>query len=274
MKQDKPRYFTTAEFAKLCKVNKQTLIYYDNIGLLSPMIKNAKGYRYYSIHQLELFNVIDLFKDLGMSLNEIQEYTKKKSPELFLSLMYRQKAEVTKRREAAERNERILETKIALLEQASNLNFNEITLEYFPESKLYLSRDIKDITEDNFVEVVSDFIDELFLNQLDTGYPIGGITMREQVLNGEFTNYMYLYMEQPHPKGGYPFFETVKGDFLIGYHIGEERTIDCTYNRLFDEMVRLKLSLGKYVFEEYIYDTVVKNREGDYVTKIKLHVVR
>ncbi|HHY72029.1 MAG TPA: MerR family transcriptional regulator [Bacillus bacterium] len=233
MKENNVKYFTTGEFAKLCKVNKQTLFYYDQIGLLSPVLKNSKGYRYYSIRQLDLFNVIDLLKDLGMSLHEIQQYTQNKSPEEFLALMYKQKAEITQKKQEIEMNEKIIEAKISLMEEASNLNFDQITLEYFPQSTLYLSRNIKDISDEKFVEVVSDFIDELYLSQLDTGYPIGGITKREQILKGEFTNYSYLYMKQPNPKQGYPYFQTTQGNFLIGYHIGLEKTIAKTYKRLF-----------------------------------------
>lgn len=65
------KYLTNGEFAKLCKVNKQTVIYYDQMTLLTPAYRNEKGYRYYSFRQLELFNVIHLLKELGMSLEEI-----------------------------------------------------------------------------------------------------------------------------------------------------------------------------------------------------------
>lgn len=267
------KFFTTGEFAKLCKVNKQTLLYYDQIGLLSPVLKSDKGYRYYSIRQLELFNMIDLLKDLGMSLKEIQQYMQNKSPEAFLSLMYTQKEEIVKRRLKLEMNENIIDAKIKLMEEASYIDFHQITLEHFPVAALYLSKNIENIADDEFVEVVSDFIDELYVSQLDTGYPIGGMTKREQVINGEYTNYSYLYMEQPNPKKGYQYFQTVKGTFLVGYHIGEEQTIHNTYNKLFSRMKQLNFTLGEYVFEEYIYDMVVKNREEHYVTKIKIHVI-
>lgn len=267
------KFFTTGEFAKLCKVNKQTLLYYDQIGLLSPVLKSDKGYRYYSIRQLELFNMIDLLKDLGMSLKEIQQYMQNKSPEAFLSLMYTQKEEIVKRRLKLEMNENIIDAKIKLMEEASYIDFHQITLEHFPVAALYLSKNIENIADDEFVEVVSDFIDELYVSQLDTGYPIGGMTKREQVINGEYTNYSYLYMEQPNPKKGYQYFQTVKGTFLVGYHIGEEQTIQNTYNKLFSKMKQLNFTLGEYVFEEYIYDMVVKNREEHYVTKIKIHVI-
>ncbi|MES9688512.1 MerR family DNA-binding transcriptional regulator, partial [Bacillus sp. JJ353] len=64
MSEDLRKYFTTGEFAKLCHVKKQTLFHYDEIGLLSPEIKKENGYRYYSYNQFELFQVINLFKEV------------------------------------------------------------------------------------------------------------------------------------------------------------------------------------------------------------------
>lgn len=272
MSQQNVKYLSTGEFAKLCKVNKQTLIYYDQIGLLPPIVKNEKGYRFYSINQIELFHVIDLLKDLGMSLNDIQQYMENKSPERFLDLMYQQKEEIVKKRQEIEMKEKMIEAKIALMEEASHLDFQQIIFKQLPEASLYLSRNIKNKTDEEFVEVISDFIEEINQSQLDTGYPIGVITEREQVLKGEYSNYSYLYIEQPTPREGYPYFQAVKGNFLIGYHIGDEKTIDDTYKRLFSEMERLNLTLGDYVFEEYIYDTVVVNHREHYVTKIMIQV--
>ncbi|MFD1778485.1 MerR family transcriptional regulator [Fredinandcohnia salidurans] len=272
MNEKNVKYLTTGEFAKLCKVNKQTLFYYDQIGLLSPVYKNEKGYRFYSINQMELFYVIDLLKDLDMSLHDIQQYTQNKSPESFLRLMYQKKEEIVKKRQEIEMKEKLIEAKIALMEDATQINFDQITLEHLPEATLYLSRNIENISDEEFVEVISEFIDELNESQLDTGYPIGGITKREQVLKGEFSKYSYLYMEQPNPKEGYPYFQAVKGDFLIGYHIGDDKTIHKTYKRLLSEMERLNLTLGNHVFEEYVYDTVVTNQKEEYVTKIMVQV--
>jgi DNA-binding transcriptional MerR regulator len=272
MNKKNGNYLTTGEFAKLCKVNKQTLFYYDQIGLLSPILKNEKGYRYYSIHQIELFFVIDLLKDLDMSLKDIQLYMQNKSPESYLSLMYQKKEEIVKKRQEIEMKEKFIEAQITLIEKASHLDFHQITLEQLPEATLYLSRNIENITEEEFVEVVSDFLNELNESHLDTGYPIGVITKREQIVKGEYTNYSFLYIEQPKPKEGHPYFKSVKGNFVIGYHIGDANTIHQTYNRLFLEMERLNVTIGEYVFEEYIYDSVVKNHKEHYVTKIIIQV--
>ncbi len=59
--------FTTGEFSELCSVKKQTLLHYDEIGILKPQYRNDKGYRFYTLKQLETFSVIDILKDLGLS---------------------------------------------------------------------------------------------------------------------------------------------------------------------------------------------------------------
>ncbi len=266
------KYFTTGEFAKICKVNKQTLIYYDQIGLLSPIMKDNKDYRYYSIAQYEFFSVIELLKAVGMSLKDIQKYMAEKSPENFLDLMYQQKEIVARKRRELEMIESIIDVKIDLTKAALNLDFDSITIEHLPEATLYLSKNIEDSTEEQFTHAVSDFIDELDRSQLDTGYPIGGMTRREQVLAGNYDNYSYLYIEQPHPREGHPYFRAIEGDFIVGYHIGTSATLGESYKRLFKVMREKGFELGQYVYEEYIYDAVIKNREEDYVTKIMIEI--
>ena len=104
------------------------------------------------------------------------------------------KEHVAKKRRELEMIENIIDVKIKMTEEALHLNFKDITIEYFPEDTLYLSKNIENSTEEQFVKAVSDFIEELDRSQLDTGYPIGGITRREQVLAGNYDNYSYLYI--------------------------------------------------------------------------------
>ncbi|MDP4109228.1 MAG: MerR family transcriptional regulator, partial [Bacillota bacterium] len=63
--------YTTGEFAKICGVKKQTLFYYDEIGLFSPCRVSANGYRYYSYQQFDMFMAIQVLKEINLSLDEI-----------------------------------------------------------------------------------------------------------------------------------------------------------------------------------------------------------
>ena len=105
------RYITTGEFAKLTGVTKHTLFYYDKIGLFSPEIKKENGYRLYSFEQLEVFDVIQILRELDMPLEEIREYMDHRSPGRLLKL-FRKRTRSHRRTDAPfERDETLDRTK-------------------------------------------------------------------------------------------------------------------------------------------------------------------
>ncbi|MBR6006191.1 MAG: MerR family transcriptional regulator [Clostridia bacterium] len=61
----------TKQFADACGVDKKTLFYYDEIGLLKPMRVLENGYREYDEIQLTRMGTIKLMQASGMSLKEI-----------------------------------------------------------------------------------------------------------------------------------------------------------------------------------------------------------
>jgi DNA-binding transcriptional MerR regulator len=65
------------DFARLGQVSVVTLRHYDDIGLLKPVrVDNFTGYRYYSVEQLNQLNRILTLKDLGFSLDQVEEVLK------------------------------------------------------------------------------------------------------------------------------------------------------------------------------------------------------
>ncbi len=67
-------YYTTGEFAKLAKLHKKTLHYYDEIGLFRPSYVHENGYRYYSAAQFDRLALILTLRDLGVALKDIKAY--------------------------------------------------------------------------------------------------------------------------------------------------------------------------------------------------------
>jgi len=64
---------TVGEMAKLNNISKQTLRYYDKIGLVSPeKVDDKTGYRYYNINQSAKLDLINQMKYLGMPLEKIK----------------------------------------------------------------------------------------------------------------------------------------------------------------------------------------------------------
>ena len=63
---------TTAEFAKLCHVEKRTLFFYDEIGLLKPERVLENRYRLYGMNQYRKMDMLKALQSTGMFLEEIK----------------------------------------------------------------------------------------------------------------------------------------------------------------------------------------------------------
>ena len=65
--------FSIGEISKMQNISRQTLIFYDKIGLFKPsFIDSQNGYRYYSSNQLDYLDTICIMKKIGFSLEEIK----------------------------------------------------------------------------------------------------------------------------------------------------------------------------------------------------------
>ncbi|WP_342558723.1 MerR family transcriptional regulator [Metasolibacillus sp. FSL K6-0083] len=61
------------KLAKMSGVSTRTLRYYDEIGLLSPAMKNEAGYRIYSQKEIDLLQQILFYRALDMKLEQIKD---------------------------------------------------------------------------------------------------------------------------------------------------------------------------------------------------------
>ena len=58
MKRKREKNYSTGEFAQYFGISKDTLLYYDRIGLFSPKYIAPNGYRQYSASQISTFSIL------------------------------------------------------------------------------------------------------------------------------------------------------------------------------------------------------------------------
>lgn len=67
------RYLSISEFAKMFDVSRQTLIYYDQVGLFKPYYRDPDtNYRYYTYNQFSQFSFIKFLRNLGFSIDKVK----------------------------------------------------------------------------------------------------------------------------------------------------------------------------------------------------------
>ncbi|ACK92002.1 mercury resistance transcriptional regulator MerR1 [Bacillus cereus] len=65
--------FRIGELAEKCSVNKETIRYYERIGLIPEPDRTESGYRMYSQQIIDRLNFIKGMQELGFTLNEIDK---------------------------------------------------------------------------------------------------------------------------------------------------------------------------------------------------------
>ena len=111
---------SSGEFARMCNVSRELLIHYDKIGLLKPKEVRENGYRYYSLRQLYLFDVIRFFSDTGMSMKEIKQYLDNRTTQLFLGC-------AQESIEKMERQRDVLDARISMMEKMRYITQRALT---------------------------------------------------------------------------------------------------------------------------------------------------
>lgn len=145
-------YLKTGEFAALCGVTKDTLFHYDAIGLLKPARIDANGYRQYALYQLDMFDLISVLKEVGLSLKEIKVYMGRRNTASFLQMLKEKDKDLAREIDKLRRLRRILRNTIDITRQSlsvpvGKLQFVEKEEEYFIVTAGQERQDEKSITE-------------------------------------------------------------------------------------------------------------------------------
>ena len=75
MKKHDENLFKIGEVIKIMGVTRKTLLVYEEMGLLTPAVKDEEsGYRYYSADNMTQIRSIRSLQSLGLSLKEVAEY--------------------------------------------------------------------------------------------------------------------------------------------------------------------------------------------------------
>ncbi|MGG7098381.1 MerR family transcriptional regulator [Clostridium sardiniense] len=110
------------ETSKIFNISKDTLRYYDKIGILKPQVNPKNGYRYYLLRDLEKLGLIVGIKYLGISLSDIKSTIESEDIHSYKNLVVRQEDIIKKRlNELVQLKENLANSKI-IMDKIINFN--------------------------------------------------------------------------------------------------------------------------------------------------------
>lgn len=242
------KYFTTGEFAKLFDVHKKTLFHYDSIGLFCPEKVLNNRYRYYSHHQIELFNVITQLKGLGMPLKDIKFFLDNRNPEMAIEFFKEEKKAIDKEIKNLQRLKKLMDTKISLTQLGINFD-DDIKIEEQEEEKLVLSDYIMETEDEYDINTYTEHLKYCFNNKLDSGYPVGVMINANRLNKSDFSRPDYYFTRVEKNDSKQNIFIKPKGKYVVGYIKGYYDTNVFLYERLMKFISENNLSIEGYSYE-------------------------
>ncbi|WP_055069470.1 MerR family transcriptional regulator [Clostridium massiliamazoniense] len=260
------------DFAKLCGTNRKTLIYYDNIGLFSPILRDTNGYRYYSYQQYDNFSIILALKELNMPLCHIKDFIDNRSPELLIDTLKKQKDEIKKHIANLTKASSLIDSIINITETSKDIDVDKIYLVEEDEEHFILSKKINDDTEHSFLQIISDLLNYCTKKNINNNFNLGAILSKENLLKNDFSKIDYLFVKSPRKVSSKYSYTKPKGKYVIGYHIGDYKTTFLTYNKLLKFIDENNLKPCGNSYELELLNNLSYSDTNNYVTKISINV--
>ena len=269
----KDNYFSTGEFAKLCNVNKKTLFYYDEIGLFKPEIVKENGYRYYSVYQLEVFDIIHTLRDLGVPLKQIKSFIDERNPKSVVKFFEYKTGEIENEIKQLRRKQEIMSNKIKIIKEAEKIrdNIDNLSIEEQDEEYLVLSKNIDKSKFPYDSEVYENHLNYCYNQDLYIGYPLGFIKTIDDLYSENDYAYTYYYTKV-NKNDGENIIKKPKGKYLVGYLNGSYIDIPGLYKKMLDYVKTHNLELIGHSYEEELINLIAVKYMNDYIIKVSMQI--
>ncbi len=267
--------FSIGELSKQQNISRQTLIFYDKIGLFCPAyVDPENGYRYYSVKQLDYLDTICIMKRIGFSLDEIKAHMKSYTIEDSIVALRKQLTAIERQIEELQMIKSRVEHRCVQLEHAVSIRERSEAVTIEDVKSQYIL--VHEVNEPYSLEQVSIATKECFARSFKEKLPVffqsGAIVPYDRIRNKKYTeaSYVFLPIEKLFNIDG--LVELPTGKCVCTYHIGDYASIGRSYERILSYCEENRLNIVSDSYEFAINDYLSTGDENEYITKIMLYV--
>ncbi len=264
----------SGEFAKLCGVKKDTLLHYEQIGILMPQKVGENGYRYYELKQLRTFDLIAMLKHLGMSLGEIRLYMNARNPAAYLSLLKQQQERLADELQALARLQKRLGQTISETEYAQQMTAGQVVLEDCPAQQYIAlpAADYRHYEEQAFL-LQSRALQQLVAERGHLSLPVGDIVSHERLRAERYVeDYYYCPISSFDGEPGVSLRPA--GLYAVLYHEGSYESLEGAYKSLMHWVAQNGYRYTGHLYEEEIFHFLSTKDPARYRMRISVAVER
>jgi|GEM_PF-886356 len=268
------QYFKISEAAKLTNVSRQTLIYYDKEGILKPSFIDDNKYRYYSIRQIHLIQIINLLKEFHIPLRTIKTYLDHRDQEELLDLLNDIQDQMEKRIQKLKDDMHIIEYKKNQIEKSLKLvDYDTITLEVKKPILVFCGSKLSEKEQNGEGHFKNTYQLENELKKL--GF-IGlglDVIVEQQYLKKDYHNHISYFCVNLNTDRTDLNITTIPGGlYVTAYHHGSNQSSYQTYRRMLDYIEKNNLVLDGDAYERNLINYLTEMDPHNYLSEISIKV--
>ena len=266
--------FSIGDLSKLQNISRQTLIFYDKIGLFCPAyVDPENGYRYYSAAQLDFLDTICIMKRIGFSLDEIKSYLKEYTLDTSMVALRKQLTIIDRQIEELQLIKSRVEHRCLQLEQSAAIRsqYAEVSVQTVQSQYIVWQEVAAPYTLDRVSMATKQCFVRSFKERLPVFFQSGAIVPLARILRGEYTlaSHAFLPIEKCSAAG---VVELPAGQCAVTYHTGDYLSIGTAYERLLQYCRAHRLQIISDSYEFALIDYLSTGDEAEYITKILFYV--
>lgn len=268
-------YYSIGELARYQNISKQTLIYYDRIGLFRPAyVDPHTGYRYYSPKQIDYLDTILIMKKIGFSLEEIKDHMKNYNLENSSLILKKQLHVIDEQIRELKMIRSRVQHRCVSMEEALKYRSNPIVVEMVPHRFILWH----EVDAPYSLEEVSIATKKCFADAEEQKLPIffqtGVIVPQAHIEQQKFAQATIAFVPIEFNTRAKNLKELPAGMSACIYHFGTYASIDQSYRKLISYCQENGLKRISDSYEFCINDYITSGDESEYITKIMFYIER
>lgn len=268
-------YYKIGEISKIYNIGKDSLMYYEKLGILKP-IRDENSYRLYSINDIWKLNLIKELRELNFPMQRIKKYIDNRTLESTKNLFREEISIIDEKIEDFKRKKEEVEKRLEIINEDLKVEtFNEIKIKEIEERKaIILNGDIKRDEEADFLIKKLHKKFEGRFNMLGNNN-IGAIFSLDKLQQGEYDFYksVFCFLEN----------EDIKDEDFSNMKFNKGKYISCMYKgdyskkakcleKMFEYINKSKFKIKSEPIEIYRVDIHETGKVEEFITELQIEV--
>lgn len=246
MNKDEKNTLSISEFANLTGITRPNLIFYDKEGILRPAARDENnGYRKYHYSQLSSAYLIQVYRQVGLSLPQIRDLFEKQSVEEERHKMSSQIEKIEQQISFLEQQKFNIQVyEHALQKYGNRQNEDRFSVEEMPTEYMDISPNLN--IENSGIRTMNDFLMAARANGMQIDCHIGRMFDRKAISKKDFSLPQFVYFLKhrgPHRKK--------KGLYLVYTTYSDGSDINDIYTGIFKYLSAHKYNINGNIYEDY-----------------------